>query len=181
MDYQWLTDKVFLVRSFLAPGECAELIARADEHGFGEAPINSAFGAVRAPEIRNNDRVIIDDPQLASALWPLLEPFTPKHVDGGTALGLNERWRFYRYGPGHLFRWHRDGTFQRSDIERSRLTFMVYLNDGFEGGATRFEGFEVQPETGMAIVFYHPLLHEGGEIIRGTKYVMRSDVMYRWE
>jgi prolyl 4-hydroxylase len=179
MDYEYLTQHVFLVRGFLTPAECGEFITLAEGAGFEEASINSAFGQVRAPEVRNNDRVIRDDADLAARLWPWLETFVPKHLDGGTAIGLNERWRFYRYGPGHVFRWHRDGAFERSASERSRLTFMIYLNEGFTGGATRFEAFEVQPEAGMALVFYHPLLHEGGEIVSGTKYVLRSDVMYR--
>ena len=96
-------------------------------------------------------------------------------------IGLNERWRFYRYDPGQAFRWHRDGAYERNALERSRLTFMVYLNEDFAGGETRFETFAVRPRTGTALVFLHPLLHEGAEIERGRKYVMRSDVMYRRE
>jgi hypothetical protein len=58
---------------------------------------------------------------------------------------------------------------------------MVYLNDGFVGGETVFfkpERICVRPETGLALVFYHPQLHEGSLIERGTKYVLRTDVMY---
>ena len=60
---------------------------------------------------------------------------------------------------------------------------MVYLNGDFEGGETTFEisrdPVRVVPRTGMALVFYHRLLHEGAEVLTGRKYVLRSDVMYR--
>ena len=62
-------------------------------------------------------------------------------------------------------------------------TFMVYLNGDFRGGQTRFDHWvrtiNVIPCAGMALVFEHPLLHEGAPVIEGRKYVLRSDVMYR--
>ena len=122
---------------------------------------------------------MIDDPALAAKLWERAEDYVFQPVTGYKPIGLNERFRFYRYGPGQMFRWHRDGAFERNERERSQLTFMVYLNDDFTGGETRFETFEVRPERGMALVFLHPLLHEGGEIRSGKKYVLRSDIMYR--
>jgi len=39
----------------------------------------------------------------------------------------------------------------------SKLTFMVYLNDDFEGGYTDFEDFKIWPECGMAAIFNHKL------------------------
>ena len=44
-----------------------------------------------------------------------------------------------RYTPGQRFSWHADAPFARENGELSLLTFMIYLNDGYEGGATRFE------------------------------------------
>ena len=63
----------------------------------------------------------------------------------------------------------------------NQLTFMVYLNEGFAGGATRFldHGVEVEPRTGRALLFQHALLHEGVTVGEGVKYVLRTDVMYR--
>ncbi len=37
----------------------------------------------------------------------------------------------------------------------------------------------VKPECGKALVFFHRQLHEGAAVIRGRKYVLRSDIMYR--
>ena len=54
-----------------------------------------------------------------------------------TPVGANERFRCYRYKPGQKFAAHYDGAFERDETERSLLTFMVYLNDDFEGGRHR--------------------------------------------
>ncbi len=43
---------------------------------------------------------------------------------------------------------------------------MIYLNGGYVGGATHFESLEVQGQSGMALVFEHGLIHEGGELLR---------------
>lgn len=57
----------------------------------------------------------------------------------------------------------------------------MYLNGGFEGGATAFResraSLLVTPERGKALVFYHRQLHEGLPVVRGRKYVLRTDVM----
>src|SRR6266436_493544 len=119
----------------------------------------------------------------------------PQHLDAGIcqaerfdsilhrnssrqALGLNERLRFYRYGPDQQFAAHVDGSFVRANGERSLLTFMVYLNDGFEGGETKFTETTIQPRKAMALIFRHELLHEGAAVTSGRKYVLRSDVMF---
>ena len=60
----------------------------------------------------------------------------------------------------------------------SLLTFMVYLNAGYKGGATRFEAAKAIGQLGLALVFHHGLIHEGSEVTAGVKYALRLDVMY---
>lgn len=36
----------------------------------------------------------------------------------------------------------------------------------------------VSPKRGMVALFQHKLRHEGRPVVRGTKYAMRSDVIY---
>merc|ERR1712170_143393 len=68
--------------------------------------------------------------------------------------------------------------------ERSFITFIVFLNEGFEGGATTFYNAGIKdpvpciPETGKALIFQHDILHEGSELLKGQKYAFRTDVMY---
>ena len=65
------------------------------------------------------------------------------------------------------------------------MTFMVYLNEGCEGGGTHFYDpggtlkLAVRPERGKALVFLHLRLHEGAPVTGGRKYALRTDVMYR--
>lgn len=179
-----LAGQAFLVRGFFTAAECDEQIDLAEDLGFDEAPINMDGGAVMMKQIRNNSRVISDDPDLAVQLFPRLHPHLPDMIGGRHVAGLNERFRYYRYDVQEAFAPHYDGPFRRSDDEESELTFMVYLNDDFEGGSTDFYHpdnslrLSVRPERGMALVFLHPLLHAGTPVKGGRKYVLRSDVMY---
>ena len=106
-------------------------------------------------------------------------------VAGMTPVGLNERLRFYRYDRGHYFAPHHDGSFRRNMYEFSLYTVLIYLNEGFEGGSTDLLNdddsvlYRLVPETGMVFLFRHELLHTGAEVLSGSKYVLRSDVMYR--
>jgi hypothetical protein len=87
------------------------------------------------------------------------------------------------YDPGQRFAPHMECSFQRDNGEQSQFTFLVYLNDNFEGGATAFHesraSLRVTPEQGKALVFSHRQLHEGMPVMRGRKYILRTDVMYR--
>lgn len=117
---------------------------------------------------------------------------------------LNERLRFLRYTKGMYFREHCDGSYVTPDgREVSFLTVHIYLNsqsaekpDALEtmedsqkpllGGATRFFGYrenqfyDVNPAVGACLVFQHRgLYHSGEEVSQGTKYTMRTDIMYQ--
>ena len=185
-------DDLFVVHDFLAPEECAHYTALSESVGYGDAPITSMSGPVMRKDIRNNDRVMIDDVGIAAAMWERLKPFLPERCGFWLPVGLNERWRFYRYDPGQQFDWHFDGYYERSPLERSAFTFMIYLNGGIAGGATEFNmrsrgGVQnddpivrVQPEPGKALIFPHRILHRGAPVADGRKYVMRTDVMCRW-
>jgi len=115
-------------------------------------------------------------------------------------VGLNETLRFCRYEAGGFFRRHCDGMFRRSEDEQSLFTCMFYLNGDLDGGATRFlkpgDGTlgsapleaarqeellaSVPPETGLCLLFYQKgLLHEGEDLHAGSKYILRTDVMFR--
>lgn len=90
-------------------------------------------------------------------------------------------------GPAHC-----DGCYQTPDgTERSYFTLQLYLNDAAEqlkGGATTFHDFsmtkkiDVAPKCGRVLMFQHRnLLHSGDDVRGGTKYTMRTDIMYTKE
>jgi hypothetical protein len=73
------------------------------------------------------------------------------------------------------------------------LTFLVYLNDGFDGGGTTFylpkDGAvgspAVTPQAGNVLLFPQgntaSLVHEGSKVEgkEHRKYVIRTDVLYQ--
>jgi len=118
--------------------------------------------------------------------------------------GLNERLRILRYDPGCYFLPHYDGRYVLGNElgsarkgETSRLTLLLYLNDGYEGGRTRFlrhsgrnkrhdkgkrknklNDIDVDARPGSVLLFDHDCYHEGETLEKGRKYVVRTDVMY---
>jgi prolyl 4-hydroxylase len=180
---QLLDDTIFVLRGFLSPEECAQFIESTEAIGYSDAPITTSVGFVMRKDVRDNGRLMLDDAGLASRLFERARAFLVEEWFYWRLVGLNERFRYYRYDVGQRFAPHTDGYFERDNGERSHFTFMVYLNDGFRGGTTNFHSgrtpIRVVPETGMALVFAHRQLHEGAPVEEGRKYVLRSDVMYR--
>jgi WD40 repeat protein len=178
----------FLLRRAFSREECARIIQEAEGAGF------QATGGDYPPSYRDNDRWVHDDAARAGALFARLRPFLPERLVDASGVawrlsGLNPRFRFCRYRGGQRFCIHRDGAHAPGPEERSHLTCMLYLNDAaeFSGGATRYyaersEDSEllgaVRPEAGTMIVFDHALWHDGEAVTQGTKYVMRTDVLY---
>ncbi|ATY60029.1 oxidoreductase domain containing [Cordyceps militaris] len=131
----------------------------------------------------------------------LARPPADTRVKGGKWVfeRLNERMRFLKYTEGQFFKPHCDGAFSYaadSTTFETHYTLHLYLNDSAEtsadgdgcvGGATAFlshdlkRRVDVDPKAGRVLVFQHRrLLHQGAEVHAGTKYTMRTDVLYRW-
>lgn len=124
------------------------------------------------------------------------------HIGGCEPLGINAKFRCYRYGPGDYFKPHTDGAWPGSralnhgGVEMdaygdrlSQLTFLILLTDDYEGGETNFlhpgssRGTKVRTPKGAALCFphgHHPdsPLHEGMLVKSGTKTMIRTEVLY---
>jgi prolyl 4-hydroxylase len=164
----WWVDDVY------TPEECRQLVQRI-EAATPELATNN-------PLYRDQDRVIVDDASLASELFRRLRPSLPATMGDLVLVGLNNRLRMYRYQPGQKFAPHMDHWYRPDDEHVTLHTVLVYFNDNFTGGETRFmEQIDamVVPKPGRAAIFQHKLRHEGCEVTSGTKYAMRSDVIYR--
>ncbi|KAF3037961.1 hypothetical protein E8E12_006195 [Didymella heteroderae] len=134
-------------------------------------------------ELKNRPHVTGDGPVKRKETWKLTR--------------LNERMRFLKYVGGEYFKPHCDGTYETPDRkERSYFTLHLYLNDAddskgqepLKGGATTFHSynmqkrFDVKPKYGRVLMFQHRfLLHSGDDVVSGTKYTMRTDVMFAKE
>jgi hypothetical protein len=165
--------------------------------------------------VRNNDRCIHDDPELAQELFRRIQPHVAHLTDKcETRDGqmrtmvpreFNERLRVLKYtsepGNPNYFKAHFDGTYPRPRNhpkagDFSKYTVLIYLNGGFEGGATRLyknagwhtdlkkavkkgEYDDCVPSAGRIMIHDHGIFHEGMPVEEGTgtKYVIRTDIM----
>jgi hypothetical protein len=177
---QPIGDVGYTVEGLISAQECEDFITRGSSLGFELAPLSLASGPKVVETVRNNGRATFFDADLAERIADRVRDALPPRIAEWRLHGLNEFFRLYRYRPGEYFRWHCDGSFVRRPDERSLLSWLLYLNDGFEGGETQFAGdLVVRPRAGLILVFAHGALHQGAPVAAGTKYVLRSDVMFR--
>ena len=138
--------------------------------------------ATNNPLYRNQDRIIIDDNDMSQELFSRVQSSLPKKVGEFELKGINERLRFYRYAVGQKFFPHMDHWYQVDDKQISLYSILVYFNGNFKGGETRFmEQMDsiIKPEAGKVIIFQHKIRHEGCEVLSGTKYAARTDIIYK--
>lgn len=190
---------IYVMHGVMSPKECKRLIAIARGIGFTHAGLAIGNDTYRVNlAARNNTRVVLDAPPMARELWTRVRAHVDAHHEGLTIAGLNDRFRVYQYEQGQRFFPHVDVR-TKVPLGETRASFMIYLNDEFQDGATRFfdvkqkqsrrgEGrarkfdnrirFVVRPPVGSVVVFDHLLLHEGAEVTSGIKYAVRSDLIY---
>lgn len=171
---------VFVIEDFLSEKTCQELIAKSEKLGYEEAKVQTGENTqAMMKSVRNNDRILFKDQDMAQLFFDKAKAYLPQEIGIYTLKDLNEMFRFYRYTPTQRFKKHRDGSYIRNAVEKSWYTFLIYLNDDFKGGETEFESIGiVKPKQGALLVFYHSCKHEGKTVLEGTKYALRTDVMY---
>ncbi|KAJ7312922.1 hypothetical protein DFH08DRAFT_791180 [Mycena albidolilacea] len=199
----------FIINDVFEPSECQALIDAAEAVGMHpDEP--TAGSATQLASVLAHNFIWLADADFIAAMYARVVALLPQTVHGGAVKGINRRFRLYRYRPGALYRPHIDGAWPASALDEaestgpsyvydsdptvySRLTFLIYLNDGFDGGCTTFflpsaehgilEARPVKPRTGTVCVFPHgaargSLLHEGSGVTEGVKYVIRTEVLY---
>ncbi len=174
-----VSKNIYTIDNFWTKDQCDTFIKRSEDIGYSPATVHTENGPRLLDFVRNNNRVMFKDVALAQSLWKTIEPVAPDAIGNSIPNGVNELFRFYRYEPGQMFKKHRDNSFIRNSHEASYYTFMIYLNDDFEGGETSFGKMIIKPKTGTALFFYHYLEHEGTEVLKGVKYVLRTDIMFK--
>ncbi|KAI0404631.1 prolyl 4-hydroxylase [Xylaria palmicola] len=197
-----------LMKDVLTHQECMSIVATMESIGFlPDCPLRDDGSA--SSILAHNVYWVVDQ-AFHDALWKRVSPYIPSQVGGRKARGINRRFRVYRYVPGAEYRCHFDGGWPPSGVDpktgayvydaspasakqSSLFTFLVYLNDEFDGGETTFftpsirEGvmnaYPVRPTMGSVALFPHgdakgALLHEGTGVKKGAKYIIRTDVEF---
>ena len=173
------TPHITTIGNFWTADTCDAFIRKSEAIGYEPAMVQTDRGQRRVESVRNNQRIIFTDKELADEIWTQLKEHITVQFGNSEAVGLNEMFRFYKYEPGQEFKRHRDQSYIRNEIEASFFTCMIYLNDDFEGGETTFSDLVIAPKKGMCLLFFHDLEHEGVKLSKGEKYVLRTDIMYR--
>lgn len=172
------TPHIWSISNFFTSRECDDFIAHSERRGYNEATITTDKGGKVMKTVRNNSRIIFMDEQLAADLWLKVKSYV-QPIGNSVPVGLNEMFRYYKYEPGQAFKKHTDQSFIRNETEASYYTLLIYLNDDFKGGDTRFGDLAIKPEKGAALIFLHSLEHSGSTVKQGVKYVLRTDIMFR--
>jgi len=96
----------FILLNVFTPEECQEWIQMTEERGYSPALINMGKEQTLRPDVRNNDRCMIDDVEMAQKLFERIKSYLPNVWNKYQLVGLNERLRFLRYDPGEKFEPH---------------------------------------------------------------------------
>jgi prolyl 4-hydroxylase len=171
---------VWTVDRAMTPADCDAYVRRFRDGRPEVAPIVGRHGGAEIDlDVRNNTRVMWDDPIEANALLARVASTVPPVLSGRKLACANPRLRLYRYGVGERHGTHWDTVVELGELE-SLLTLVFYLNDDFEGGDTDFPelGKRIVPQAGRALLFQHRVLHEALAVARGAKLVLRTDILY---
>jgi prolyl 4-hydroxylase len=155
---------IWTIENFKTEKECREFLLAAEK--------NNAFKG-------KAEEKILADKKLAIETWMRLSRFVPKQFGDSKAIGLNERFRFYKFEKGQQLKKRKDAGFSKNENEACAFTCMLFLNDDFKGGEVKFDKISIQPAKGMALVFEQDLEYEFAELKEGVQYILCADVLYR--
>lgn len=98
-----LPGNVFVLKGVLSPEECQQYIKYSQDLGFKPATIkleNDKSEEIFAADVRNNDRVVIENDEVANLLWNRIQQHIPPQFaqqdDGAHAVAISNVLRFYR-------------------------------------------------------------------------------------
>jgi hypothetical protein len=138
----------FQLLDVLSVDECARLVALTESLGYLEDAAVSLPRSVR----HNHNATWVADDVTTDIIWQRCRALFSNADDfhGKQALGINSRFRFYRYAKGDYFSAHSDGSWPGSrvidgelianafDDRWSQLTLLLFLSEDYVGGATQF-------------------------------------------
>ena len=139
----------FQLLELLSEDECKRFITATEALGYTQD------ASVSLPRnVRHNENLVwVVDDTTHDLIWDRCKTFMQDNKNIFNAkmpLGLNKRFRFYRYGKGDFFKPHTDGAWPGSSVidkkliqnaypdRYSQMTFLILLSDGFTGGETAF-------------------------------------------
>lgn len=168
---------VELHESFLTPAECQNLLS---------LPLN--FNRSQGWDKNTDSPHLHDSRTSESAHAGKLTPALKKKIADHFKVDEEyiEPLQFQRYGPNQQYRAHQDFFSDGINLKNNRVcTFILYLNEGFTGGATEFPllGLGIRPRAGGGLFFRYDYddpainektLHAGTPVVTGTKTIVTA-------
>lgn len=168
---------VKLYPGLLAARECAYLTAMAEPHLQPSFVTNPQTGARMPHPIRTS---------MGMSFGPTQEDLVIRRINeriahaSGTTVECGEPLHMLRYASGQEYKPHTDSI--QGEANQREWTVLVYLNEGYEGGATRFPrlDLEVKGAAGDALIFCNVTadgrpdpasLHAGLPVTGGGKWL----------
>jgi prolyl 4-hydroxylase len=166
-----------VAEGFLSATECAYLVAAAEPMLQPSVVVDPATGRMVPHPVRTSDAAmfgVFAEDLVVNAINRRIAALS------GTAPAQGEPLQVLRYRPGGEYKPHMDAL--PAELNQRILTVLVYLNDGYEGGETRFvrTGLAYRGRTGDALLFSNasadgrpdPMaLHAGLPVTSGAKYL----------
>lgn len=180
--------RIGLIRNFMSPSECAWIIASARDRLKPAAVYNNdEHGSMHVSERTNSNAAF--DLLFVDVVLVFLHARISYSI--GLPMHLFEPTMLLHYAPGQQFKPHFDFLDPAkpglaADIEKRGqrvITFLVYLNEDFDGGETGFPqlGYAFKGRTGDALAFANVdpsgapdprTLHAGLAPTRGEKWLL---------
>jgi prolyl 4-hydroxylase len=171
------TPEVRLFPALFTPAECAYLIDVATPALRPSVVIDPHSGRQVPHPIRTSSAAafpFVDENPAIHALNRRLAAASRTDVRAGEPLQV------LRYAPGEQYRQHSDALPHVTPDQQRMLTFLVYLNEDYDGGETAFPalGLQVRGRIGDGLLFRNALpdgtldqraIHAGLPVTRGIK------------
>jgi hypothetical protein len=81
LECDWLAKNIGVIPDFLSARECQDFIAFSEGKVYEDAPVSTGRGTAVMKDVRNNDRVMVDDVVGAARLYERVESFLPLPMD----------------------------------------------------------------------------------------------------
>jgi len=173
------------IENFLTKEECDQLISNIEANNVRSSVAGSGSQASKTDSSRTSYTSNLDvNDSLTIEVKGRIASFLQQDLSKGEPI------QGQKYEAGQFFRQHHDyftgDSYTNHCLSSGNRTYtmMIYLNDDFEGGGTNFPSLDktVEPKTGKAVFWentkngipQHDTLHEGTDVVSGTKYIITS-------
>ncbi len=165
---------VFTIENFLTADQCESLIVNSEYKGYNDLFIDTNQGPKIVKTLKTNLSEMNDLSISVDSVLSILDA-----EDQWSPYSIDSQLSFYKYSLGLELNEHTDEPLIISDTLKSKMTLMIFLNESFKGGEILFDEFKIKPKKGMALFFPQSLPHKGKSVIKGQKYAMKTNVIYK--